>query len=326
MVKLLAAAPAAALAFMAVFTVVLSPPWRPAVAASTCGGSVSAPQLDAEGAKNAGIVIGVAQSRGLPPRASIMAIATSLQETGGTLHSINHGDAAGPDSRGLFQQRASWGPEAVRMDLAGAAGLFFDALVKVGSWQTRPLGSVAQEVQKSADSSGQTYARHEGEATAIVGGFKPADCAAPASGPGQPGNPMPSCKATITQGYGPVDFAVEPAAYGFPHFHGGKDLACGQGTVVKDIEYAGKAHVTISNAGYGNRVDVEIQTSQGHFYARYAHLAAVAVSDGATVQVGDLIGWEGSTGASTGPHLHFGVYQNGLSESDTIDPSGWLAL
>jgi murein DD-endopeptidase MepM/ murein hydrolase activator NlpD len=312
---------------MVIFTVVLSSPWRPAQAAlSGCGGSVWAPQLDTEGARNAGIVIGVAQSRGLPPRASIIAIATSLQETGGTLHSINHGDAAGPDSRGLFQQRASWGPESVRMDPAGASALFFDALIKVGNWQTRPLGSAAQEVQKSAEPSGQTYARHEGEATAIVGGFQPTSCSVPASGPGQPGNPLAPCHPPITQGYGPVDFVKEPAAHGAAHFHGGIDLACPQGTVVHNIEDAGKAHVTMSNVGYGNHVDIEIQSPQGHFYARYAHLAAVAVSDGATVEVSDLIGWEGSTGVSTGPHLHFGVYQNGLNENDTIDPSGWLAL
>jgi murein DD-endopeptidase MepM/ murein hydrolase activator NlpD len=148
------------------------------------------------------------------------------------------------------------------------------------------------------------------------------------AGPGQPGNPLgPDCPhPPVTQGYGPVTWKVEPPAHGFAHFHGGMDLACPYGTLVRNVDYPGVAHVSVSGVSYGNHVDVEIQAPQGHFWVRYAHLSAVAVSNGSAVQIGDLLGWEGSTGASTGPHLHFGVYLNGQSENNTIDPVGWLVL
>ena len=48
--------------------------------------------------------------------------------TESSLRNVDHGDTAGPDSRGLFQQRDGWGPLDVRMDPAGAAGLFYAAL------------------------------------------------------------------------------------------------------------------------------------------------------------------------------------------------------
>jgi murein DD-endopeptidase MepM/ murein hydrolase activator NlpD len=148
------------------------------------------------------------------------------------------------------------------------------------------------------------------------------------SGPGQPGNPFGrDCPhPPVSQGFGPSTLQLEPPVHGFSHFHGGIDLACPYGTLVRDIDYEGVAHVTLSGVGYGNHVDVEFQAPQGHFWIRYAHLSAVAVSDGSSVQVGDLLGWEGSTGASTGPHLHFGVYLNAREENDTVDPIVWLAL
>ncbi len=328
--KLIAVGFAASVTVMGGFTTVLSKRWvppQPTLAAAVCGGDVSPGgnyKLDVEATTNAGIIIATVQKRSLPQKAAVIAIATAIQESG--LHNVNHGDAAGPDSRGLFQQRASWGPEAVRMDPAGATGLFLDALLKVPAWDVLPLGVAAQAVQHSADPLGRWYQQHEAEATAIVGSYKPGSCAVPPSGPGQPGNPLTPCKPALTQGYGPTTFVVEPPAHGAAHFHGGIDLSCAGGTPIHNIEYAGKAHVTMSNAGYGNHVDVEIQSPSGHYWARYAHLATVAIQDGQTVNVGDILGTEGSTGASTGPHLHFGVYLNGTSENDTIDPSSWLAL
>lgn len=165
-------------------------------------------------------------------------------------------------------------------------------------------------------------------AATVPGPQPPAAGIPTVAGPPQPGNPFgSSCPhPPVSQGYGPVTWAVEPPAHGFPHFHGGIDLACPHGSLIQDVGYPGVARVTISAAGYGNHVDVEIQAPQGHFWVRYAHLAAVAVANGAAVRVGDLIGWEGSTGASTGPHLHFGVYLNGQNENNTIDAAAWLAL
>ena len=58
----------------------------------------------------------------------------------------------------------------------------------------------------------------------------------------------------------------------------------------------------------------------GTFTTRYAHLSAVAVSNGQFVQKGQIIGYEGATGNVTGPHLHFEVYQNGTR----VDPMLFL--
>ena len=52
----------------------------------------------------------------------------------------------------------------------------------------------------------------------------------------------------------------------------------------------------------------------------YAHLSALSVTQGQVVQAGDLLGEEGNTGNSTGPHLHFEVRTGGTP----IDPAQWL--
>jgi murein DD-endopeptidase MepM/ murein hydrolase activator NlpD len=325
--KLLLGLPALLLAFAAVFVVVLSARPAPVMASldqAACIGTVNY-HLDAEAQSNAAIVIATTAQMGLSQRAAVIALGTALQESG--LHNHNYGDAAGPDSRGIFQQRSGWGPLAIRLDPAGATRLFVASLTKVPAWDALPLGVVALAVQHFQPQLIGFYQAHEAEAQAILASYTSscANNAAAVSGAGQPGNPL-ACHPTVTQGFGPSVLLVEPAAHGFPHFHGGIDLACLAGTVVRVIEYGGTAHVTMSNTGYGNHVDVEIQAPTGHFWARYAHLAAVAVNDRQTVKPGDLLGWEGSTGASSGPHLHFGLYLNGLSENDTVNPSSSLAL
>src|SRR5690606_10999458 len=88
--------------------------------------------------------------------------------TESSLLNIDHGDAAGPDSRGLFKQRDSWGPVSVRMDPAGAAGLFFDRLETITGWQQLAPWMAAQQVQHSAFPDGSNYAAHYRDALAIV--------------------------------------------------------------------------------------------------------------------------------------------------------------
>ena len=85
--------------------------------------------------------------RGLPARAATIALATALQESG--LRNLDYGDR---DSVGLFQQRPSqgWGSVPQIMDPTYAAGAFYDALVKVDDYESRPITEVAQEVQRSA--------------------------------------------------------------------------------------------------------------------------------------------------------------------------------
>lgn len=100
--------------------------------------------------------------------------------------------------------------------------------------------------------------------------------------------------------------------------HNGLDLAAPTGTPV--VAAAGGTVVHAGPAGtYGNLVT--IRHADG-METRYAHLSAVTVERGAHVGQGDEIGKVGSTGASTGPHLHFELRQDGTPR----DPSSILPL
>jgi murein DD-endopeptidase MepM/ murein hydrolase activator NlpD len=100
--------------------------------------------------------------------------------------------------------------------------------------------------------------------------------------------------------------------------HPGFDLAAKVGT-----EVSAAAAGTVVHAGpagtYGNLVTV--RHSDG-FETRYAHLSAVDVQVGDTVQAGQELGKVGSTGHSTGPHLHFEIRHEGTP----IDPAPFLPL
>lgn len=97
--------------------------------------------------------------------------------------------------------------------------------------------------------------------------------------------------------------------------HTGTDYAYGDG-----LAYAVRNGTVSSvewNDAYGNLVTVN---HGGGVQARYAHLAEVRVSTGQKVQAGTIVGIIGSTGYSTGPHLHFEV----LKDGEFINPESWL--
>lgn len=128
----------------AYFTITRQPaPWSSACTATVNGASA---RIDAEQARNAAIIAGMAARRGLAPRAATIAIATALQESG--LRNLDYGDR---DSLGLFQQRPSqgWGSAAQVQDPWYAANAFYVAMEKVKGWETADVGDVAQAVQKS---------------------------------------------------------------------------------------------------------------------------------------------------------------------------------
>ncbi len=104
---------------------------------------------------------------------------------------------------------------------------------------------------------------------------------------------------TMSSGYG---YRRDPV-YGSTKFHEGLDFAAKSGTAV----YAtgdGVVELAERKSGYGNCIDI----SHGYNYlTRYAHLSEILVESGQEVKRGDLIGKVGSTGKSTGPHLHYEV-------------------
>lgn len=91
-------------------------------------------------------------------------------------------------------------------------------------------------------------------------------------------------------------------------FHSGVDISCG-GIYGRTVVAADSGTATVKRAagGYG----LHIIISHGNGYSTcYAHLSAVTISSGSTVAKGQAIGRVGSTGASTGPHLHFEIRKN----------------
>jgi hypothetical protein len=121
----------------------------------------------AEQRENAEAIIATGQKLKLPPRAWVIALATSLQET--TLHNYGHlGDRNDHDSQGLFQQRpsAGWGTPEQITDPEYAATAFYRELMNVEGWNELPLTAAAQAVQVSAFPD--HYAKWEQQAVDLV--------------------------------------------------------------------------------------------------------------------------------------------------------------
>lgn len=102
---------------------------------------------------------------------------------------------------------------------------------------------------------------------------------------------------------------------GDPRFHSGTDLAAPIGTPVL-AAYAGQVALADFLGGYG--LTVAIDHTKGTQQTLYAHLSEIFVKSGDVVKQGDVIGRVGSTGNSTGPHLHFEFRQ--------LTSDGWVAL
>ena len=136
------------------------------------------------------------------------------------------------------------------------------------------------------------------------------------------GNPTPSSNGngrfiwpvngSITSGFGPRTHPI----YGGSRVHTGVDIAASQGTPIKA---AGDGVVKMAgvNGGYGNWTLID---HGGGLATGYGHQSRIAVSVGQHVSQGEVIGYVGSTGASTGPHLHWEVRVNG----NPVDPRGWV--
>ena len=123
---------------------------------------------------------------------------------------------------------------------------------------------------------------------------------------------MPLDAATLTSSYGS---RIHPVLGGRRN-HNGVDLAQPTGTPV----YA-TADGIVSRAdywgSYGNYIQIE---HGGELETRYAHLSGYAVAAGQQVRKGQLIGYVGSTGRSTGPHLHYEVRVAG----EAVDPTPYM--
>jgi murein DD-endopeptidase MepM/ murein hydrolase activator NlpD len=127
----------------------------------------------------------------------------------------------------------------------------------------------------------------------------------------------PEPQAQISQGFGPSTYWFEPAYGAYPHFHTGVDLVEPRGSTIFAADDGVVASVGSSSQGYGNYVVI---AHSGGLETLYGHLSAAMVKVGDKVIQGQPIGLEGSTGNSTGPHLHFELRIN----QKPVDPTPYL--
>jgi murein DD-endopeptidase MepM/ murein hydrolase activator NlpD len=112
----------------------------------------------------------------------------------------------------------------------------------------------------------------------------------------------------IASGFG---FRIHPI-YGIAKMHSGLDFTAPQGT---PIYATGDGVVTTSGMGIGTGNHVIINHGYG-YETVYMHMVRIKARDGQRVKRGEVIGWVGNTGASTGPHCHYEVHINGVP----VDP------
>jgi hypothetical protein len=147
-------------------------PWESVVVREECSATANGATytLAPEQAHYAAQIGAISLKRNLPIRAATIATATAMQES--SLKNLDYGDTAGPDSRGLFQQRPSqgWGTEAQIMNTTYAINAFYDALVKVTGYQAMSITAAAQAVQRSA--LPDAYATREPQARAFAAAFR----------------------------------------------------------------------------------------------------------------------------------------------------------
>ncbi|ETP72875.1 membrane-bound metallopeptidase [Lachnospiraceae bacterium JC7] len=155
----------------------------------------------------------------------------------------------------------------------------------------REIARQEEEARKKAEKNGSEYKER-----IMTGGFK---------------WPCPS-SGTISSGFGSRESPTEGAS----SYHKGIDIAASTGSKVIAAA-SGKVVIATYSASAGNYIMISHGSST---YTVYMHMSSLNVSEGDEVSQGDTIGAVGSTGYSTGPHLHFGIRKNG----SYVDPESYL--
>lgn len=113
----------------------------------------------------------------------------------------------------------------------------------------------------------------------------------------------------IASGFGT---RIDPV-YKVSKFHAGLDFAAQQGTPIYATADGRVKEASRQEGGYGNHVII----NHGYGYETlYGHMVRIKAREGQSVKRGEVIGWVGSTGKSTGPHCHYEVHKNGTP----VDP------
>lgn len=248
----------------------------------------------------------------------------------------NDGNGSDHDSLGLFQMRpqSGWGTVAELMDPTYQARAFFGGptgpnypsprgLLDIPGWQQMDPGSAAQAVEVSAYPD--RYRNYEPVAESILTALT--SSSRPGLGAGGPAVvssrvvfPLPEGTWVLTSPFG---MRTHPIT-GEQKLHTGTDFAAPDGT---PILAAADGLVTVAefSGGYGGLIVIE-HTIDGHKVATaYAHMwqHGIHVHAGNHVTAGQHIGDVGSSGMSTGAHLHFEVRPGGTN-GEAIDAAAWL--
>ena len=288
--------------------------------------------------RNAAVIIKVGADLKVPPRGWVIAVATAMQQS--RLSNLPHlGWQNDHDSVGLFQQRpsAGWGTPQQLQDPVYASTKFYEKLVTISGWQRMPLTVAAQKVQISAYPD--AYAQHESLATRIVNML--ADGAARAIGDSldmicatagkiaASGWTLP-VSAVVGSGFRTAD---RPDHYGVDLIAGYETpiWAASSGVVQRVIcqpdnsgAYSCNSEGWPGKGGCGWYVEI---LHAGNIMTRYCHMIRKPlVREGQQVTAGQKIGSVGSSGDSSGPHLHFEVHlHNDGSNEGAIDPVAFMA-
>jgi murein DD-endopeptidase MepM/ murein hydrolase activator NlpD len=302
---------------------------------------------------NAAAIVRVGQEKNIPPRGWVIAVATAMQESNlknmasdssrwpevaRLSQSVPHdGTGHDHDSVGLFQQRPNegaggWGPVKELMVPANAAAKFYGALLKVDGWQGLPLTRAAQKVQRSAYPN--AYAKWEDDAARLVNRLS-GNAADTASSAKTIGACAKVDEVTSSGWVRPVSAPIGDGFHARGGEHMGVDLIAKRGTPIRSAAAGTVIHMECDRTergydcshdgssgewpgGCGWYVDIK---HAGGVITRYCHmLRRPLVEVGDKVAAGQQIGVVGSTGHSSGPHLHFEVHLGSRESSTATDP------
>lgn len=226
-------------------------------------------------------------------REEVQEIVTRLRDTKNRIESAR--DSIAAEEEALADARAAL--QGRQQKLAGARADREAALAKIQDHEEHLDHKLAEIQGKIAAELG-------------AGGFAPLP-----AGPikGGSGTMIWPVDGPITSGFGGRDIG---AGY---EYHPGIDIGVPEGTPIRSAATGVVAFTSpeASSGGYGNYTCVD---HGGGLSTCYAHQTAFAVSSGQSVSQGDIIGYVGNTGYSTGAHLHFEVRING----EVTDPMGYL--
>lgn len=185
------------------------------------------------------------------------------------------------------------------------------------SVRTEAVAYLAQ-IQAQDERSAQEWTAAENTINGQIAQLQKEEAAARAAGGGS-GHFIWPDTGPISQGFGCTPYPFEPYDPSCPqrHFHNGLDIAgaCGNHIIAAN---AGIAHIEpYEPYGFGHYI---IIVNGNGWQTLYGHLASFAIHNGQTVATGQLIGYEGTSGNSTGCHLHFGVNHNG----QWVNPRAYL--